>query len=194
MYDGGIIICDSSQTLQCYHDSNDKCMIVLVKNLYTVHILIWLTQIRNQHHLWWRSTAYLDTARRSTSRHHCQVLWRRAALRNHSLLTPECAFWAGPPTPQTPKPQNIPNPTHTYTQQITHTPIYIYILALSWVLNTLLLLITLSKSMDTHIKSHRRLYQVIGLYVLLCTHSDALACNRSHIYYICHPLLVLVYR
>ena len=191
MYDGGIIICGRSQTLKCYHDSNDKCMIVLVKNLYTVHILIWLTQIRNQHHLWWRSTAYLDTARRSTSRHHCQVLWRRAALRNHSLLTPECAFWAGPPYPQNPKtpkhPKPHPHPTnHTYPS--------IYILALSWVLNTLLLLITLYKSMDTHIKSHRRLYQVIGLYVLLCTHSDALACNHSHIYYICHPLLALVCR
>ena len=192
MYDGSIIICDQSQTLEWYHGSNDKCMIVLVKNLYTVHILIWLTQIRNQHHLWWRSTAYLDTARRSTSRHHCQVLWRRAALRNHSLLTPECAFWAGPPTPKTPKPQNIQTPTST--QQTTHTPIYIYILALSLVLNTLLLLINLSKSMDTHIKSCRRLYQVIGLYVLMCTHSDALACNCSHIYYICHHLLALVCR
>ena len=96
-----------------------------------------------------------------------------------------------PPYPKkTQNPQNIQTPTPT--QQITHTPIYI--LALSLVLNTLLLLITLSKSMDTHIKSHRRLYQAIGLYVLLCTHSDALACNHSHIYYICHPLLALVCR
>ena len=92
-----------------------------------------------------------------------------------------------PQTPKHPKPHPHPHPTnHTYPS--------IYILALSWVLNTLLLLITLYKSMDTRIKSHRRLYQVIGLYVLLCTHSDALACNHSHIYYICHPLLALVCR
>ena len=88
------------------------CMIVLVKNLYTVYILIWLTQMRNSRNLRWRGIARLDTARRSTPRHNCLMLWRRAALRNHSLLMPECAFWAGP------LPQTTPPHTHTHTPYI----------------------------------------------------------------------------
>ena len=109
----GIYVCRSTHT-NTPHSALflTTIMIVLVKNLYTVHILIWLTQIRNHHHLWWRSTACLDTARRSTSRHYCRVLWRRAALRNHSLSMPECAFWAGPPPPQ---------------QTKNHPPLYIHI-------------------------------------------------------------------
>lgn len=89
-------------------------MIVLVKNLYTVHILIWLIQMRNPHHLWWRSKACSDIARRSTYVQICTMLWRRAALRTHSLSMPECAFWAGPQTPPpnnyTPTPTTSPKP------------------------------------------------------------------------------------
>ena len=44
-----------------------ESMTVLLKNLFTVHILIWQTQIRNQHYLWWRNKVCLDTARRSIS-------------------------------------------------------------------------------------------------------------------------------
>ena len=105
-------------------------MIVLVKNLYTVHILIWLIQMRNPHHLWWRSKACSDIARRSTYVQICTMLWRRAALRTHSLSMPECAFWAGPnppnqtttPPPQTnnhiPKTILLPSPTHKYTYKV----------------------------------------------------------------------------
>ena len=42
-------------------------MTVLLKNLFTVHILIWHTQIRSQHYLWWQDSAFMDTARRSAT-------------------------------------------------------------------------------------------------------------------------------
>ena len=87
-----------------------KDMTVLIKNLFTVHILIWQTQIRHQHYLWWRSEARLDTARRMILVPRHWVLWRRAALKIHSLSMPECALWTGNPPPK--QQQNTPpNPS-----------------------------------------------------------------------------------
>jgi len=45
------------------HTCHAAIMTVLLKNLFTVHILIWHTQIRSQHYLWWQNSAFMDTAR-----------------------------------------------------------------------------------------------------------------------------------
>ena len=54
---------DQNGALVC----TNKNMTVLLKNLFTVHILIWHTQIRSQHYLWWQNSAFMDTARRSAT-------------------------------------------------------------------------------------------------------------------------------
>ena len=95
-----------------------ECMTVLLKNLFTVHIFIWQTQIRNQHYLWWRNKARPDTARRSMSLLSAKALWRRAALEIHSIPMPGCALWTGPTTTTTPPTQtNKPTTQHPTSPQ-----------------------------------------------------------------------------
>ena len=72
-----------------------KTMTVLIKNLFTVHILIWKTQISRIKHLWWQDEALLDTARRLAMELDCSVPWRRAALNTHSHSMPRSAVWTG---------------------------------------------------------------------------------------------------
>ena len=54
----------SRKSLVCWRDF---IMTVLLKNLFTVHILIWHFQIRVNYNLWWRLKAHSDTARRSAT-------------------------------------------------------------------------------------------------------------------------------
>ena len=80
-------------------------MTVLLKNLFTVHILIWHTQIRSQLYLWWQNSAFMDTARRSATGallHRCrgeEQRWIYIPIR-----CPWMQFEQVPPTP----PKNTP--------------------------------------------------------------------------------------
>jgi len=64
------------------------------ESLFSTHPNLTI-QIRNQSSLWWHGKAQSDPARRSTFNWKQLKLWRRAALRTHSLLMPDCALWTG---------------------------------------------------------------------------------------------------
>ena len=79
-------------------------MTVLLKNLFTVHILIWHTQIRSQHYLWWQNSAFMDTARRSAT----SALLRRCCGEEQRWIyipirCPWMQFEQVSPPPQNPK-------------------------------------------------------------------------------------------
>ena len=70
------------------------------ESLYSTY-LIWLTQISNRPHLWWRFEALLDNREKiglPTATCRKGLPWRRAASDTHSRPTPGCALWTGPPT------------------------------------------------------------------------------------------------
>ena len=80
-------------------------MTVLLKNLFTVHILIWHTQIRSQHYLWWQNSAFMDTARRSAT---SALLRRCCGDEPRWIYIPIRCPWmqfeqVSPPPPQNPK-------------------------------------------------------------------------------------------
>ena len=82
-------------------------MTVLLKNLFTVHILIWQTQIRNQHYLWWRIKARSDTARRSITIAFSNCIVAKSSVENSFPFNAwVCTLNRSPPTNKQP-----PTPT-----------------------------------------------------------------------------------
>ena len=69
-----------------------------------VHILIWHTQIRSQHYLWWQDSVFMDTARRSAF---CASLRRCCGEEQRWIIIPIRCPWIQfeqvPPPPPTPK-------------------------------------------------------------------------------------------
>ena len=87
-------VCSLSRSITS-HDCTFK------ESLFSTHSNLTI-QIRNQSSLWWHGKAQSDPARRSAFNWKQLKLWRRAALRTHSLLMPDCALWTGPPPPPSP--------------------------------------------------------------------------------------------
>ena len=87
-----------------------RTMTVLIKNLFTVHILIWLTQIRHQHYLWWRSKARLDTARRMISVSALGIMAKSSVENSFPFNARVCTLNRQPP----------PNTTQTHPTPTTH--------------------------------------------------------------------------
>ena len=87
-----------------------ESMTVLLKNLFTVHILIWQTQIRNQHYLWWRIKARSDTARRSITIAFSNCIVAKSSVGNSFPLNAwVCTLNRSPPNKPTNKPQQPPH-------------------------------------------------------------------------------------
>ena len=74
-----------------------------------VHILIWHTQIRSQHYLWWQDSVFMDTARRSAF---CASLRRCCGEEQRWIIIPIRCPWIQ--FEQAPLPPKHPTPSSPF--------------------------------------------------------------------------------